>query len=232
MKISRRQFVEDTAVALSGLCLFGPTEPVDEVAQAGCRDGCVVLDLGEACALPESLQGYAAVLGGRNIRVLDQARKWKSPCRVAIAPAVGALDEAAGEALRGLLQSGTAVLLESAGGFCGRTEFAAHQQILSRCFAVHVDAPVNVWSQNETVRYVHFDWPIQATVRDFSKVVPVLAGDAEVIGKIEELRIAFKRRVGKGQLIFLGSPLGPALRAGDIEAREWLSALRFSCPRE
>jgi len=30
---------------------------------------------------------------------------------------------------------------------------------------------------------------------------------------------------GRGNLIVLGSPLGPALWAGDIEARQWLRAV-------
>jgi hypothetical protein len=192
------------------------------------EDGWVVLDLGEACALRESQQGYVAALGGRSIRPLDGARSWKKECRVAIAPAVGALDERTGEAVLDLLESGRAVLLESAAGFSDHTEFVAHQRLLKRLFDVHVDAPVDVWSQPVPVRYVHYDWPIQATVRDFSKVAAVIDSDAEVIGQIGELHIALKKRVGKGQLIFLGSPLGPALWAGDVEAGAWLRALRLT----
>ena len=225
MKISRRQFVADAAVAAGGWRLFGLTRPMGEDAKTVRRDGCVVLDLGEACALHESQEGYVAALGGRNMCPLNEARWWRRACRVAIVPGVGALDERTGEVLAELLETGTAVLLESAGGFCNHTEFIAHRRILSRFFDVHVDAPVDVWSEGVTVRYVHYDWPIQATVRDFSRVAPVIDSDAEVIGQIGELRIATKKRVGKGQLIFLGSPLGPALWAGDLEAGEWLRAL-------
>jgi hypothetical protein len=37
--------------------------------------------------------------------------------------------------------------------------------------------------------------------------------------------VALKKRVGKGTLIFLGSPLGPALGASDLEARHWLQSV-------
>lgn len=188
-------------------------------------DGCVVLDLGEACALHESQLGYMTALGAENKRSFGQVRKWKGDCRVVIVPGVGAFDERTGEVLLDLLETGTAVLLESAGGFCDHAEFVAHQRILSRFFDVHVGAPVDVWSESVTVRYVHYHWPIQATVRDFSRVVPVIDHDAEVIGQIGELRNALKKRIGRGQLIFLGSPLGPALWSGDLEAGAWLRAV-------
>jgi len=31
--------------------------------------------------------------------------------------------------------------------------------------------------------------------------------------------------MGQGTLIFLGSPMGPALRAGDPQARSWLQVV-------
>jgi len=56
-------------------------------------------------------------------------------------------------------------------------------------------------------------------------VVPVLAPDDEIIGRVGSLSVASKRPVGNGLLIFVGSPLGPAMRAGDIEGQKWLRLL-------
>jgi len=43
-----------------------------------------------------------------------------------------------------------------------------------------------------------------------------------------ELPVALKRRVGAGTLIYLGSRGGPALWAGDVEAKRWLHAVALT----
>jgi hypothetical protein len=53
-------------------------------------------------------------------------------------------------------------------------------------------------------------------------VSPVSAKAGDIIGRVGVLPIALKMRTSGGMLIFLGSPLGPALRAGDPQARSWL----------
>src|SRR5256885_8822548 len=56
-------------------------------------------------------------------------------------------------------------------------------------------------------------------------MVPLRRQAGEVIARVDGLPVALKRSSGRGNLIFLGSPLGPALWAGDAEARRWL----FDC---
>src|SRR5437764_965136 len=52
---------------------------------------------------------------------------------------------------------------------------------------------------------------------------PVGRQAGEVIAWVDGVPVALKRRGGRGgTLIFLGSPLGPALWAGDAQARRWL----------
>jgi hypothetical protein len=60
-------------------------------------------------------------------------------------------------------------------------------------------------------------------------VIPVSAKVGDVIGTVGALPVALKRRMDKGILIFLGSPLGPALRAGDPEAGSWLRLVKALC---
>jgi hypothetical protein len=69
--------------------------------------------------------------------------------------------------------------------------------------------------------YVDYTWPCRATVRDFSRVVPV-EGPGKIIARVDSMPVSLKRSSGRGTLIFLGSPLGPVLLAGDAEARRWL----------
>jgi hypothetical protein len=71
--------------------------------------------------------------------------------------------------------------------------------------------------------YLDFHWPLKVKVRDFSCVVPVSTPAEQVIGWCGDWPIASKQTLGKGALVFLGSPVGPALRAGDAEAHRWLS---------
>lgn len=82
------------------------------------------------------------------------------------------------------------------------------------------------------VPYVDYTWPIEAKVRDFSRVVPLRLSGAgskrdgvEPIGWTEGRLIAARRTIGRGTLAYLGSPLGPALRYRDREAERWLNTL-------
>lgn len=73
--------------------------------------------------------------------------------------------------------------------------------------------------------YVRYRWPGSAMIRTFGGVIPVECRDAESIAHLGGKPITIKRRIGKGCFIFLGSMLGPHLRAGDREARELASGL-------
>jgi len=146
-----------------------------------------------------------------------------------------------------LVQGGTRLVLESGAGFLSSLETAAHQRMLLRCFGLEVEPPVDLWSGQlaedglsasrnspnrrktidlrRSVPYVRYVWPRDIMVRDFTRVIPVSAKGGEVIGWAGSLAVGSKRPVGKGTLIFLGSPLGPALRASDPEARAWLQSV-------
>ena len=138
-------------------------------------------------------------------------------------------------------------MLESGAGFLSPLETAAHRRMLLGCFGLAVEPPVDLWSGKlaedgfpasrnsphgrktvdlgQSIPYVRYVWPRDILVRDFTWVIPVSAKGGEVIGWAGSLAVASKRPVGKGTLIFLGSPLGPALRASDPEARSWLQSV-------
>ena len=114
------------------------------------------------------------------------------------------------------------MLLESGAGFAGESAFRVHRDGLRNAVQVHIEA---VRFRSLGVPYVDYVWPYPTKIRDFSRVVPIGDQRGEIIARVDGLPIGLKRKVGAGTLIFLGSPLGPALWAGDSEARQWLSRL-------
>jgi len=66
-------------------------------------------------------------------------------------------------------------------------------------------------------------WPAPARIRDFSYAVPVRGGEA--IGTIDGAPVAAVQRSGLGALLFLGSPIGPALGHADPDSRAWLASV-------
>ncbi len=247
MSISRRDFLGGVTGCAATLWSFSTigSDVLDSPSQ---RDlVCVLLDQKAHCVLHESLQGYQAALAGQHRLVPLANVDSRGRCRIAIVPGLGALDAAMASALSDLLQAGTHVLLESGAAFLSPAEFTAHQRMLHLHFDIGLGQPVNLWARKSaddelpardggprprkkleapvSIPYVNYLWPVETKVRDFSRVVPVSASAGDVVGKVGALPVALKKRVANGTLIFLGSPLGPALHAGDREALSWLRSV-------
>ena len=188
----------------------------------------VLLDLKEHGCLGESVSGFESTLAGlgsggaRSMR----AEAWPVPrCAVLIVPAALAIPPPAVGAIVSCLQAGASVILESGAGFAAHRDFHAHRVILRDCLQLRIEAPVALWrgcTRSQGIPYVDYTWPYAARVRDYSHVVPLGRQAGEVIAWVRGMPVALKRQSGRGTLIFLGSPLGPALWAGDTEARRWL----------
>jgi hypothetical protein len=56
-------------------------------------------------------------------------------------------------------------------------------------------------------------------------VKPISGNRRDIIATADDIAVAFRQRIGLGTLIYLGTPIGPALWAGDAEATQWLSAV-------
>jgi hypothetical protein len=247
MKISRRYFLGAAAGSAATCWSFRSIGLEAQASSPKRPSDCALLDLNAHCVLRESLQGYQAALGDQYNHFLEAGLDSKRPCRMAIVPGLGLIDPAMAEALSSLLEVGTHVLLESGAAFLSPSEFTAHQKILYRYFDIEVGAPVDLWSRKsgddglrghrpqrlphkklngpESIPYVNYSWPRPTSVRDFSRVLPVSAKAGDVIGTVGALPTALKRRTSGGMLIFLGSPLGPALRANDPQALSWLRSV-------
>jgi len=172
-----------------------------------------VLDLGPDCLLRESLAGFCRTGIPACPPPMDNHER---PSYVV--PAAARLTDALMTRLSHHVQNGGWLIFESAAGFGG---FEAQREQLARHFRLTIAPPVDLWAGGAPVPYVDYHWPVRTKVRDFSNVVPVHALAAEIIGTIGNIPVAARL----GRLVFLGSPVGPSLLAGDREAHLWFSAL-------
>ncbi len=219
--ISRREFLCASAAALVASAHCPERAPRDEPAD------CVLLAGPAERGLEESLAGFEAALEDAGVRFVKSFSRPSPWCRTIIVPASTSLSPASGRQIFASVEKGAWALVESGAGFYSPEEFWRHQRLLQSWFDLKVGPPIDLWDGDSRRRspYIDYSWPVHAKVRDFSRVIPVSQKSGDVICNAGELPLGLKRRVGGGYLIFLGSPLGPALRAGDREARSWLGSL-------
>lgn len=196
MRISRREF--------AGACL---TAALPWAGPAQWR----ILDLGAGCALSESIAGFCRL----GIPVCPEPDAAHGGL---IAAGVGALTDSLARRLAEFVRRGGHLIFESAAGFGG---FDAQCEMLVEHFEIAIEEPVDLWKGERRVPYIDYYWPTKTKVRDFSPVVPVSAARGTVIGTAGKVAVAIRL----GSLIYLGSPVGPALLAGDREARIWFTEL-------
>lgn len=210
MDVTRRDFLY-CAAATAAAAALAPRRRAGRTSLGG---GCVVLDLGEHCALRESLAGYQAALAS-----LDTVAG-----TILIVPAALAIAGAAARHVVRHVEAGGMLILESGAMFSAPAgpDFLGHRDALRDLLGLHVQPPRRLSRNGRRVPYVEFCWPSPSLVRDFSAIVSVDAHDAEGIARVGDTTVAVARRRGRGTLVFLGSPIGPALWAGDAEARRWL----------
>jgi hypothetical protein len=248
MRVSRRRFLATSAAASASAWPLTAAARDLLATTPTYATPCALLDIKAACVLRESFRGYQCSLADGYIQLQRTELESNSGCRMAVVAGMGIVDAEVARRLRHLLNAGMTLLLESAGGYLSDAEFGAHRETLERFFDIPIARPVDLWRSgpagasgtarrrrsrrndpnpetNRSVPYVDYSWPRSAMVRDFSRVTPVATSAGEIIGRAGSLPVALKRKVGKGILVFLGSPIGPALLAGDRQARAWLGSL-------
>src|SRR3989454_7812671 len=184
---------------------------------------CVLLDCGEACSLSESLRGFEIALARARVPFVKITDGPLPRCRKLIIPGCAAHSPAFASAVRGALENGSSVVFECGGMFAGLPEVLQHRDFLRSHFDLEVGSPARLWEGADARRrvpYVDHVWPQRVKVRDFSRVVPVSGAAGDVIAWAGSAPVALEGRMGKGALVFLGSPLAAPLLAGDREARK------------
>jgi len=227
MPISRRAFLGRAAGA-SAAGIAGAAGLAGLVVPCSLpHSECLLVDPGPACLLRESAPGFAAALSSSKIPFQRTSFQSFAFARTIIVPAGGATDEKSLARLREHLENGSVVLYESAAAFLGPDEFGFHKRVIRSVFGLSLHDPVRLWESADSLKispYVDYHWPVVTKIRDFSRVVPVDAGAGETVAWFHDLPVATRRHIGKGMLVYLGSPLGPHFLSDDREARSWLRA--------
>ena len=247
-RFSRRTFLSlATGVVATMLPRKTANAPLGHVTASGFEPlDCALLDAQQHCTLPESLAGYESALTTGGARFFRTSAEPLPYSKTIIVPACLALRPEMTQEVAAALKGGSLVVLESGASFATPSDFVAHQKWLRNYWDVQVEAPVDLWRPpNDPLAhsrwpgrltihnsplprgapYVDFHWPFRTKVRDFSRVLPVSALEEHVVASCGHWSVASKHSKGKGTLVFLGSPLGPALLAGDAEAHGWLRSI-------
>jgi hypothetical protein len=165
--------------------------------------GATIVDLGAGCLLRESLAGYRTAIAEGGINRADVAQPLL-PAAIALLRSHRAEPGMAAKVVPGAAMS----------------NWTAPGPALLECALGVVRQPASR-SGAPYVPYVDFNWPIRAKIREFFPLVlQPRQGDA-VIATYAGAPVALRR----GSLIVLGSPIGPALAAGDPDARRWLASV-------
>lgn len=228
MSISRRRFLTSAAgVSAAGIAAaagLGTLYP----QKLGPRSRCVVVNPGLCSPFAESAAGYEAALSSLSIPFEFASFESLTPARTIILPSAVSTKVSALASVREHIEKGSTVLYESGAAFLSAGNFAFHKRLIRSVFKLSLHDPVGLWDSADSTKqspYVDYHWPVVTKVRDFSRVVPVESDKAEIIASFNGLPVAVRRRIGKGTLVFLGSPLGQHLLYGDREATRWLGAV-------
>ena len=212
---------------------------------------CLLIDYGKHCVLPESLAGFERGLQAASIPYRRVTADRVQPAKIIIVPGALLPSEEFAARLSRYCRLGSTVIYESGAAFANGAEFRNEQRLLKTHLEMGLQAPVDLWDdttyqasgQPAPLPYIHYHWPARTMVRDFSRALPVyccgdgrlevtlrqkLAYDFERNRSIAYIRgfpVARRSRLGQGNFIFLGSPLGPHLYSGDGEAQALLQAV-------
>jgi hypothetical protein len=133
--------------------------------------------------------------------------------------------------LRERATCGAWIIWECSPVCCNLQNFAKQRRILRDLFGIVLREPIPMSPDQLRKRgmYIRYRWPCEALIRTFSVVIPVACSDGEMIAHYGRMPIAIRRRIGRGGMVFLGSMLGPNIRAEELEAQvigsEMLGAL-------
>ena len=227
MDLTRREFLGYTAGAVSmmGLPITGPAG-AEAPSQRYQRWWTIYSDPNSYDC--ESMRGYWSVLPPERAHASVGDPAPLDRCALLIVPYCASLQPTMLGRLLWALHGGTTVVMETGAGFVSHHMFRQHRRWLREELRIHIATRMDLWSNPKYTRepYIEFTWPRRAKIRDFSRVVaPADCPGDDAIAWAGDMAVAVRRRVGKGTLIYLGSPVGPALWAGDIQARRWLHAV-------
>src|SRR6266704_525655 len=154
MSITRRRFLGYTAGVVTAGLRGLPGLPLDPTSRPY-----VLLDLNERGCFRESVSGYESALTSAGAQWMRADARWMSPsrCAVLIVPAALEIPPPAVRAIVSCLQAGASVILESGGGFAADRDYRAHRVALRDYLQLQIEAPVNLWPDNSSLRIPYVD---------------------------------------------------------------------------
>lgn len=227
MPISRRGFL-GCAAGASVAGIAGAAGIMGAPSFSRAQAACILFDPDRGHPVRESVSGYASALSASNISFQRTSVQPRAFANTLIVPAAVLAGAASLAEIRAHVESGSTVLYDSGAAFLGPEEFAFHKRVIRSVFGLSLHHPVRLWDSADSLKqspYVDYHWPLFSKIRDFSRAIPIDSGADETIAWFHDIPVAARRRIGKGNLVYLGSALGPHLLSGDREAGRWLRAL-------
>jgi len=181
----------------------------------------IVVDQGNSLAR-ESARGFQAALRrtGERFEISDSVPSCSA--ELIVLPFAAALARQQVLRLRTQVVSGCSVIIESGASFASHDEKLRQSVMWRHTFGVRVDLrpSAGTWPAGDSPDYVRYHWPADTQIRHFGEFFPVHLSGAEEIAIYRGRTVAIRKQIGRGELLFLGSPLGPILAAEDHQAAE------------
>jgi hypothetical protein len=223
--LTRRQFLAGAAAFPAVQCAgWQRVRRADDLQFAAC-----LVSSWESSALQrEWLAGYQDALASLALPCNVIRPGGACRARLVIFPAADLSEAADCRWIKALAARGSTVLVETAAAFLPVQAQERQAALAESHLGIRLHPARSLWSEGaETagLPYVDLAWPVQARVRDYSRVIGVSGGEGIPLAAVEGLPCGARKRIGAGTLLFLGSPVGPHLRAKDREALHWFRSL-------
>lgn len=170
----------------------------------------------------ESARGFQAALRrtGERFEVSDSVPTFRA--ELIVLPFATTLSQQQASRLCRQLAAGCSVVVESGASFASHGEVLRQRAVWRQAFGIHADLPPSgrTWPAGDPTNYVRYHWPADAQIRYFGELLSVSTAGAEGIATYRGRTVGIRKRIGRGELLFLGSPLGPMLAAEDHQAAE------------
>ncbi len=133
--------------------------------------------------------------------------------KIIVLPAVQNLSREYIQDLRNAMEAGAWVIWEQRASFDSERARDTHE-LLNSALGIIVRRCLRV----ELEIYVHYRWPVVAMVRAFQEVALLDCSPQEAAAEYGGAPAAIRRPYGHGGLVFVGSMIGPGIRAGEPQA--------------
>lgn len=229
MALTRREFLAGAAAFPAVQCAgWQRVSRADALQFAAC-----LVSSWESSALQcEWLAGYQDALASLALPCNVIRPGGACRARLVIFPAADFIEAADCAWIRAVAASGATVLVETAAAFLTVGAWERQALLVENHFGLKLHPARPLWSdgrEHGPVPYMELAWPVAARVRDYSRVIGVSGGEATPLAAIEGLPCGARKTIDFGALLFLGSPVGPHLRANDADAQRWLRSLCLNC---